>query len=146
MRTFDLSNPADRRAFERRLASGSAPDPGVMRDARRIVDDVRRRGDAAVSAWTRRLDGFTAAPPFVVPARDLQVVAQGAGADGGADRARHEQAVGSQQTRQCANAAARAQCGARRRRRNGGNAALSWYKNAPAPSPHCVARHHVSVR
>ena len=71
MRIFDLSNHTDGRALEQRLARGSAPDPRVLRDARRIVDDVRRRGDAAVSAWTRRLDGITAAPPFDVPARDI---------------------------------------------------------------------------
>ena len=70
-RVFDLSIPADARALERRLARGSAPDPGVLRDARRIVEDVRRRGDAGVSAWMRRLDGVQLAPPFDVPARDI---------------------------------------------------------------------------
>ena len=71
MRVFDLASPADARALERRLARGNAPDPRVMRDAHRIVEDVRRRGDASVAAWTRRLDGVTAAPPFNVPSRQI---------------------------------------------------------------------------
>ena len=70
-RVFDLSIATDARALERRLARGSAPDPGVVRDARRIVEDVRRRGDAGVAAWARRLDGANVAPPFNVSARDI---------------------------------------------------------------------------
>ena len=47
-----------------------ARDPDVQRGARRIVRDVRRRGDAAVEAWMRRLDGIV--PPFEVSGRELR--------------------------------------------------------------------------
>ena len=71
MRVFDLSLEADRYALERRLSRGSTPDPRVVRDAKRIVGDVRRRGDAGVAAWTRRLDGIRISAPFAVSARDI---------------------------------------------------------------------------
>jgi histidinol dehydrogenase len=48
----------DRRAVARLLAKSESRDPQVARDAARIVQDVRRRGDRAVSAWSARLDGI----------------------------------------------------------------------------------------
>ncbi|HEX7780908.1 MAG TPA: hypothetical protein VF424_16785, partial [Vicinamibacterales bacterium] len=56
MRTF---RPADRTALERWLTRSRQPDGRVSRTARRIVIDVRRRGDVAVREWTQRLDGLT---------------------------------------------------------------------------------------
>jgi histidinol dehydrogenase len=47
----------DTRAVARLTSRDLARDPTVERTAARIVGDVRRRGDAAVAEWTRRLDG-----------------------------------------------------------------------------------------
>ncbi len=60
-------------AFERRLAMlaarGERPSADVERRVRAIVDDVRRRGDAALFAYTRRFDGVALTPRTVeVPA------------------------------------------------------------------------------
>ena len=52
----------DTAALERLVARNRAMDPAVVRQAARIVGDVRRRGDTAVAAWTRRLDGYDARP------------------------------------------------------------------------------------
>jgi histidinol dehydrogenase len=57
MRILDSSETA---AIERLAARNRAADPAVVRQAARIIRDVRRRGDAAVAAWTRRLDGYDA--------------------------------------------------------------------------------------
>jgi histidinol dehydrogenase len=54
MRIIDDS---DRKALAGLAARDAARRPGVERQAARIVADVRRRGDAAVRDWTRRLDG-----------------------------------------------------------------------------------------
>jgi len=48
---------SDRRAIERLSASDEARRPDVERQAARIVGDVRKRGDAALLDWTRKLDG-----------------------------------------------------------------------------------------
>ena len=56
MRIIDI---ADTRALRRLAAADLARDPGVRRTAARIVQDVRRRGDAAVARWTRTLDPGT---------------------------------------------------------------------------------------
>ncbi|HEY7474168.1 MAG TPA: histidinol dehydrogenase [Vicinamibacterales bacterium] len=50
----------DGTALENWLRRWREPDERAARAARRIVDDVRRRGDAAVRAWSRRLDGIDA--------------------------------------------------------------------------------------
>ncbi len=47
----------DRRALERLASRDEARTPAVERQAARIIADVRRRGDRALRAWTRRLDG-----------------------------------------------------------------------------------------
>jgi histidinol dehydrogenase len=48
--------------FERKLAAltryDAAQDPAVQRAVRRILDDVRKRGDAAVRAYSKKFDGF----------------------------------------------------------------------------------------
>jgi histidinol dehydrogenase len=54
MRILDGS---DARALDRLAARDAARQPAVERQAARIVNDVRRRGDVAVAEWTRRLDG-----------------------------------------------------------------------------------------
>ena len=48
---------SDRDAIARLIARDAARRPDVERQAARIIRDVRRRGDAAVREWTRRLDG-----------------------------------------------------------------------------------------
>jgi histidinol dehydrogenase len=53
--------PAERTALERWLTRSRQPDGRVSRTARRIVMDVRHRGDVAVREWSRRLDGLTGA-------------------------------------------------------------------------------------
>jgi histidinol dehydrogenase len=55
MRIF---RPTDGKALEGWLTRWREPDDRVVRTARRIVNDVRRRGDAAVRAWSSRLDGI----------------------------------------------------------------------------------------
>ena len=48
--------------FERKLAAltryDAAQDPAVQKTVRRILADVRQRGDAAVRAYTKKFDGF----------------------------------------------------------------------------------------
>ncbi len=53
MRIIDAS---DRQTVERLAVRDAARSPAVARQAARIVGDVRRRGDAALLAWTRKLD------------------------------------------------------------------------------------------
>ncbi len=48
---------SNRRALDRLASRDEARSPEVERQAARIVADVRRRGDTALRAWTRRLDG-----------------------------------------------------------------------------------------
>ena len=57
MRVLPLTEAVARRWLERRRRSDAVAD----RAARRIVAYVRRRGDVALAAWTRRLDGPDAA-------------------------------------------------------------------------------------
>ena len=66
MRIVSSSN---RTAVTRLVAGDASRDARVERQARAIVDDVRRRGDAAVRRWAQALDG--ARPPFEVTRRDL---------------------------------------------------------------------------
>lgn len=54
-----IISAADRRALTRLASRDEARQPGVERQAARIVRDVRRKGDQALIAWTRRLDGRT---------------------------------------------------------------------------------------
>lgn len=52
-----LLHSSDTRALDRLVTTDRARDPEVEAAAARIVADVRRRGDVAVRAWSRRLDG-----------------------------------------------------------------------------------------
>jgi histidinol dehydrogenase len=52
-----IISSANRQALARLMSRDEARRPEVEREAARIVRDVRRRGDAALAAWTRRLDG-----------------------------------------------------------------------------------------
>jgi histidinol dehydrogenase len=54
MRIESLTDSTARRFLERRRSA----DPSAERAASRIVADVRRRGDRALFAWTKRLDGM----------------------------------------------------------------------------------------
>ena len=58
MRIVSASNRA---AIEALATRDEARRPDVERQAARIIRDVRRRGDAAVREWTRKLDGRSAA-------------------------------------------------------------------------------------
>jgi histidinol dehydrogenase len=49
---------SDRRAIERLVTRDQSRDPRVAQTAARIVNDVRKRGDAALRKWTRELDRF----------------------------------------------------------------------------------------
>jgi histidinol dehydrogenase len=52
-----IVSTSDRKAIAALVARDEARRPEVERLAARIIRDVRRRGDAAVRAWTRKLDG-----------------------------------------------------------------------------------------
>jgi len=65
------SNDSD--VIERLVTRNRAMDPAVVRQAARIIRDVRRRGDAAVAEWTRRLDGHDAQPgQFEVRRKEIE--------------------------------------------------------------------------
>ncbi len=65
MRVLQLTNAN----AERLLAARHGRDPAAERIAARILADVRRRGDAAVLAWMRRLDGLRLGPATLWVAR-----------------------------------------------------------------------------
>src|SRR5262249_61906575 len=54
MRILELTAVKEKRL----LAARASHDAQALRVAERIVADVKRRGDSALFAWTRRLDGF----------------------------------------------------------------------------------------
>ncbi len=58
MRIISLTKSTARRYLDRRRAA----DPSAERATARIVADVRRRGDRALFAWTKRLDGAKLTP------------------------------------------------------------------------------------
>jgi histidinol dehydrogenase len=60
MRRLSTRDPGFDHALSELLAFESAQDGTVERDVERILDDVRRRGDAAVLEYTRRYDGVAA--------------------------------------------------------------------------------------
>jgi len=66
MRTVSLD---DAGAIARLLDRDAARDPRVARQAARIVADVKRRGDAAVRQWRRRLGDVSVAS--VTATRDM---------------------------------------------------------------------------
>jgi histidinol dehydrogenase len=61
---------SDTGAIDRLIARDAARQPAVERQAARIIADVRRRGDAAVRDWRRRLDGDRS--PLEVSRRELR--------------------------------------------------------------------------
>jgi histidinol dehydrogenase len=64
--------PRARARLERLEQRGETAGRAVEMRVRRIVDDVRRRGDRALLEWTRRLDGVRRTPAGLrVPADDL---------------------------------------------------------------------------
>jgi len=69
--------------FERKLAAltryDAAQDPAVQRAVRRILDDVRKRGDAAVRAYTKKFDRvvpreFALSGKFAIPAEQAEAL------------------------------------------------------------------------
>jgi len=67
MRIISSSN---RRAIDWLASRDAARSPVVERRVRRIMADVRRRGDAALREWSHRLDGLTG--PLEVSVRELR--------------------------------------------------------------------------
>lgn len=68
MRILPLTQSTARKLLDSRRAGSQE----AARVARRIVDDVRRRGDAALFAWTKRLDRWALTPRTVwVPRAEL---------------------------------------------------------------------------
>lgn len=66
-------NPRRRAGPVERFLAEPATDPRAERAARRVLEDVRRRGDAAVADCTRRFDGYTLpASGFRVAAAELR--------------------------------------------------------------------------
>jgi histidinol dehydrogenase len=65
-----LVSASDSSAIARLAGSDRSRDPRVRRQAARIVRDVERRGDAALLAWRRRLDGDRG--PAEIDARDVR--------------------------------------------------------------------------
>ena len=69
MRILPLTESLEKKFLGSRHASSHQAE----RVARRIVDDVRRRGDAALFAWTKRLDRLTLTPRTLwVPRAELE--------------------------------------------------------------------------
>lgn len=62
-------------------ASSSASDPAVTAKVRRILEDIRRRGDAAVRDWTARLDGVSSSVTRGARRGSFRVTASTAGVD-----------------------------------------------------------------
>ena len=67
MRTVSAT---DRRALRNVLAHREHRDPRFERRVRRIVDDVRARGDRAVIAFAKRFDGVT--PPLEIAPHEMR--------------------------------------------------------------------------
>jgi histidinol dehydrogenase len=62
---------------ERLLSARRSGDAAADRVAAGIIADVRRRGDAALFAWSRRLDGLRLTPSTLwVPRRDIESAAK----------------------------------------------------------------------
>jgi histidinol dehydrogenase len=65
--------PGDRQAVEKCFAQAGQASASVERAVERIIDAVRRRGDAAVTEYTRRIDGVDLKPrQFDVPPKKLK--------------------------------------------------------------------------
>jgi histidinol dehydrogenase len=73
------------RSFDRKLAAltryEAAQDPAVQKAVRRIIADVRKRGDAAVRSYTKKFDGvvprqYAVSPDFVktIPERQAEAL------------------------------------------------------------------------
>ncbi|MDE3109620.1 MAG: histidinol dehydrogenase [Acidobacteriota bacterium] len=74
MRILPLTESLEKRLLGSRRASSRQAE----RVARRIVEDVRRRGDAALLAWTKRLDRLALTPRTVwVPRKELEKARNG---------------------------------------------------------------------
>jgi histidinol dehydrogenase len=72
MRVLPLTAAIERKV----LASRRASSRDAERVAARIVEDVRRRGDAALFAWTKRLDRLALSPRNVWVSRDETAAAR----------------------------------------------------------------------
>ena len=66
MRILDIGPATEKRL----LAARAACDERALGVARQIITDVKRRGDSALFAWSKRLDAFRAAPGTLWVSRD----------------------------------------------------------------------------
>jgi len=69
MRIVPTSNTA---AIDRLVSRDATRNPVVLRRVARIVRDVRRRGDAALREWSRRLDGLEPGTALEVDSHELR--------------------------------------------------------------------------
>ena len=65
-----IISASDTDGIDRLITHGTAKRPAVERRVARIVGDIRRRGDAALREWRRRLDG--AGGPIEVSRREMR--------------------------------------------------------------------------
>jgi histidinol dehydrogenase len=65
-----IISTADSRALRQLARQDASREASIQRRVRRIVDDVRRRGDSALRQWARRLDGVD--PPYEVSRRQMR--------------------------------------------------------------------------
>jgi histidinol dehydrogenase len=74
IRTLDSSSPQFEAQFRQLVAPATAFDPEIERQTVAIVDDVRRRGDAALLEYTKRFDRVSARSmaQLEIPASDLR--------------------------------------------------------------------------
>jgi histidinol dehydrogenase len=73
MRILGLTRALENKLLGARLVR----DRHALRIASRIVADVRRRGDPALWAWTKTLDGFAASPATLwIPKREIREAVQ----------------------------------------------------------------------
>src|ERR1700758_4620398 len=74
LRTLDSSSPQFEAQFRQLVAPATAFDPDIERQTVAIVDDVRRRGDAALLEYTKRFDRVSARSmaQLEIPASDLR--------------------------------------------------------------------------
>jgi len=74
IRTLDTSSPQFEAQFRDLTAPATAFDPDIERQAVAIVEDVRRRGDAALLEYTKRFDRVSArsVAQLEIPASDLR--------------------------------------------------------------------------
>ncbi|HEX4598334.1 MAG TPA: histidinol dehydrogenase [Burkholderiaceae bacterium] len=108
IRTLDTSSPQFEAQFGQLVAPATVFDPEVERQTTAIVEDVRRRGDAALLEYTKRFDRVSAqsVAQLEIPASDLRAAfdalapdaAEALRAAAGRIRAFHQRQLGGEWT------------------------------------------------